>query len=247
MSMRVFNLSRYRRYLAMVATLGLAVLLWQVGGQRPAPVARPSGAVAIYKVATTQKAVALCINVVWGTEHVATLLHELVTAHQKATFFLGGAWAEANPSLVREIVAAGMQVANHGYAHRHQNSLSFDENVAEITRASRAIEVAGAPRPRVFSPPYGEYNATVLAASTALHMPLIMWTIDTIDWRPSTAVRVIQDRVIQRVVPGAIVLMHPTDRTVQALPGILSGLHAKGYQAVTISTLLTLGAPLGDG
>lgn len=247
MSMRVWNFSRYRRYVAMAAALGVAGLLWQLGSGRPAPVAGPSGTVAVYKVATTRKAVALCINVVWGTQYVTTLVHELVAAHQKATFFLGGAWAEANPALVRDIVAAGMQVANHGYAHRHQNSLSFDENVAEIAKASRAIEVAGAPRPKLFSPPYGEYDATVLAAASALHLPLIMWTIDTIDWRPSSSVAVIEERVARRIAPGAIVLMHPTDRTAQALPGILRMLQAKGYRAVTVSTLLTLGPPLGDG
>ena len=233
-------------WLATAAGFLAAVAVWV--GVRPGGMALQAPAVpaAVYRVATTTPAVALAINVVWGTEYVPRLLAELERAHARATFFLGGAWAAAHPTVVQQLVAAGMEIGNHGYAHRHQSLLSFDANVEEITRASRAIETAGAPRPTLFAPPYGEYNRTVLEAAAALHLTTVMWTIDTIDWRPSSTPDLITSRVLSRAQPGAIILMHPTDRTVEALPRILSGLGARGLKAVTVTTLLLSGKPQGE-
>lgn len=237
---------RQARWPAVMAGLLAAAAVWV--GVRPGASAlvAPAAPPAVYRVATTTPAVAFAVNVVWGTEYVPRLLAVLQQAHARATFFLGGAWAAAHPDLVRRLVAAGMEVGNHGYAHRHHSLLSFDANVEEITRASRAIELAGAPRPTLFAPPYGEYNRTVLEAAAALHLTTIMWTIDTIDWRPSSTSDLITNRVLSRAAPGAIVLMHPTERTVEALPRMLAGLTSKGLRVVTVGTLLKAGAPQGE-
>ncbi|MBM7557920.1 divergent polysaccharide deacetylase family protein [Halanaerobacter jeridensis] len=66
----------------------------------------------------------------------------------------------------------------------------------------------------------------------------IMWTVDTIDWqRPEP--EVIVERVVPKAENGAIVLMHPTKATVEALPKMIAGLKDKGYKLVTISQLLS--------
>ena len=67
---------------------------------------------------------------------------------------------------------------------------------------------------------------------------LVLWSLDTIDWRhpsPST----IRDRILSRVQPGDIILMHPTAETVQALPEMIAGIRAKGLQLVTLNQLLS--------
>lgn len=223
-------------------TVGAAALVGEYA--RAAYALPPAGAV--YAVRTSQKVVALAINVVWGTEYVKPILQELTRSSDTATFFLGGRWAETNPALARILAVAGMEIGNHGFAHRHQSLLNFDENVAEIARASRAIELATGVRPTLYAPPYGEFNAMVLDASRSLHLTLIMWTIDTIDWRPASTAAVITSRVLKKVRPGAIILMHPTDRTMQALPGLLAALHRDGYRVVSVSTLLHAGIPQGE-
>jgi peptidoglycan/xylan/chitin deacetylase (PgdA/CDA1 family) len=241
---RVISLRRRRPLLiGLLLTAAFAVAS---RGAVTRPVAAPGVPGPVYRVATTTKAMALAINVVWGTEYVPKLLSILEAHHARATFFLGGAWAAAHPALVERLVAAGMELGNHGYAHRHQSTMTLDQNVAEITAASRAIEAAGGPRPVLFAPPYGEYNDTVLRAAALLHMPLIMWTVDTIDWRPSSSPSVITSRVLNGASAGAIVLMHPTERTVEALPTIVSRLSADGYRLVTVSQLLSLGTPEGE-
>jgi peptidoglycan/xylan/chitin deacetylase (PgdA/CDA1 family) len=174
-------------------------------------------------------------------------LHLLTQDHVKATFMLGGAWATAHPDLVRALQQAGMELGNHGYGHRHVSLLSYEANLNEIERTNTAVAMITGQLPTVFAPPYGEFNATVLRAAAAAHMPLVMWTIDTIDWRLSSTPSVIAGRVLSRARAGAIVLMHPTERTVEALPEIVHTLTARGYRLVTVSTLLKMGQPTGDG
>ncbi len=65
----------------------------------------------------------------------------------------------------------------------------------------------------------------------------ILWSIDTIDWE-KPAPQVIVERVMKRVHNDAIILMHPTEPTVIALPEILAGLNEQGYKMLTIEELV---------
>ena len=228
--------------LALIAMLLLVPQRGQLHAQSPNSYKGP-----VYRVITSHKAMALTINVVWGTGYVPSILQTLVAHHVKATFMLGGAWASAHPDLVRQMQKAGMELGNHGYAHRHVSALSLQANLDEIERTNTAVAGITGTLPKVFAPPYGEFNSTVLKAAESAKMPLIMWTIDTIDWRPSSSPALIESRVLKRVQPGAIVLMHPTERTRQALPAMVTALSDQGYHLVTVSDLLTMGHPTGDG
>ena len=233
------------RLFLLVSALLLAALLINPrmlhatgsGEQQPIPV---------YRVETTKRAMALTINVVWGTEYVPTLLNELKSHHVVATFMVGGAWASAHPDLVRQMQKAGDEIGNHGWNHRHPNQLSLSANLDDMERTNQAVKQICGIRPSVYAPPYGEFNRTVLRAAEAAHMTLVMWTIDTIDWRPSSSVSYMVNKVLTKAAPGSLVLMHPTDRTVLALPRIIEGLQQRGYTLVTASQLFTLGTPRTD-
>ncbi|MCL5972311.1 MAG: polysaccharide deacetylase family protein [Firmicutes bacterium] len=232
--------SRGARAIYLAILLGLSLLVFQPRSHST-PVPGP-----VYRVKTTTRAMALTINVVWGTEFVPQMLQDLVSAHVTATFMVGGAWAAAHPQLILEMVRDHMEIGNHGWNHPHPNQLSYDGNLSQIIRTNETVKRIASITPLVFAPPYGEFNHTVLAASAALHMPLIMWTIDTIDWRPSSSPSYMVNKVLARAQPGAIVLMHPTSRTAVALPEIISGLTSRGYRLTTVSNLLTMGEPAGD-
>ncbi len=201
----------------------------------------------VYRVITTKRAMALTINVVWGTQYLPSLLETLQARHVHATFMVGGVWAKNHPQLVQRMVKDGMEVGNHGWAHGHPANMSVDENVTDIHKTNEAVKAASGVSPAVYAPPYGELGSSVLKAASLLHMPLVMWTIDTIDWRPTSTVEYMVNKVLQKAQPGAIVLMHPTDRTVQALPQVIQGLQGQGYSLVTVSQLLKMGTPTGDG
>lgn len=65
----------------------------------------------------------------------------------------------------------------------------------------------------------------------------VLWTIDTIDWqRP--APEIISKRVLNKMSNGAIVLMHPTAPTVNALSEIIDGLKKQGFELITVGKML---------
>ncbi len=223
--------------------MGLILAVWLVN---PRVSVAKSPPLAVYRVETPQRLMALTINVVWGDEYVPRLLQELKAEKVVATFMLGGAWARTHPALVRTMQRDGDELGNHGWNHRHPTQLSFAANVEDIEKTNRVIADIAGTTPRVYAPPYGEFNRTVLRAAEAAHTTLIMWTIDTIDWRPSSSVAYMISKVLRHAQPGAIVLMHPTDRTVEALIPVIHGLKQRGYHLVTVSRLLASGTPRGD-
>ena len=226
---------RNRSRAARLAAWGLGFMVAAAVGA-PALAADPPAP--IERGPANVKAVAFACNVVWGTEHVLPIARAFKAAGGKATFFLGGQWAARHPAEAKELAAMGMEIASHGDAHRHVASMSLEGNLEEIDRANRSIEAATGMRPRLYAPAYGEVNGIVRRAAQMRGMPVVMWSIDTIDWRTWHTPDIIRSRVLTRLSPGAIVLIHPTDRTLAALPGLLSAIRAQGYRVETVSDLL---------
>jgi peptidoglycan/xylan/chitin deacetylase (PgdA/CDA1 family) len=184
-------------------------------------------------------AVGLLINVAWGDEWIPALLRILAEEHVRATWCLVGRWAEGQPQLVRQVVAAGHELCNHGYSDDHGwEQLTEAEARASIERADRAIAaVSGRPAPRWFSPHKGEWNPAVLRASRALHHTLLLWSVDTVDWRNPAPDWVVH-RVVGEAQPGDIVLMHPTAVMARALPEVIRGLRARGLEPTSVGGVL---------
>jgi peptidoglycan/xylan/chitin deacetylase (PgdA/CDA1 family) len=196
---------------------------------------------------------AFACNVVWGTPYVLPIARAFRQADSRATFFLGGAWAAAHPAEARALRRMGMEIASHGYGHRHVASLSLEDNLREIDRANVAIWSATGVMPHLYAPAYGELSAAVRRAAALRTMPVVLWSVDTIDWRTWHTPAIIRERVLRRAEPGSIVLIHPTDRTLAALPGLIRALRRGGYRLTTVSALLAgaeredVSSPVPDG
>lgn len=192
---------------------------------------------AIYKGDEGIEKLAFACNVVWGTEHVPQMLDIFENAEIKITFFIGGEWAKDNPELLKEMSNRGHELGNHGYYHKHHNQLSLDQNRQEISQTEDVLREITGIKTRLFAPPYGEFNDTTLEAAESLGYKTIMWSIDTIDWRREGA-QVISNRVLKKPHNGAIVLMHPVEDTVEALPVIIEELRDRGFEIGTVSDIL---------
>lgn len=224
----------WRDLVLLAAAVLVLATVGQLGG-RPGSLAVGAP---IYRGNPERREVALACNVVWGTPYVAPMLEVLRRHGAKITFFLGGEWAASHPDLARRMVADGMELGNHGYGHRHLLGLSLAANEEEIRRAEQAILHATGVRTTLYAPAYGEWSPVVQQAADRLGYRVVMWTIDTVDWRPRHTPEVIVHRVLSRLVPGAIILIHPTDRTLAALPRLLAEIRARGYRVVPVGALL---------
>jgi len=191
----------------------------------------------IYQGDQNVKAMALTCNVFWGEEYIGQMLQILQQENVKATFFIGGTWAEKFPQLVKKISDQGHEIGSHGYSHPHPDNISVQENMQDISKAEKIIFDITDKKPHLYAPPYGERGPAVLEAAGELGYSTVLWSIDTIDWqRP--APEVITNRVLNKMANGAIVLMHPTAPTVNALPGMIGSLKEQGYQLTTVGELL---------
>lgn len=192
----------------------------------------------IYQGNKEEPKIALTINVDWGEEYIPGMLNALDAYQAKATFFITGRWAKKFPDLTGEIANRGHEIGNHGYSHPHPDKISKEKNQQEILATEKVIQEITNVKTNLFAPPYGEHGAHVVKAADELGYKTILWTLDTVDWDQGRTVEMIQTKVIDNAQNGAIVLMHPTDRTLKALPTILTTLKDKGYQLVTVTEVL---------
>jgi peptidoglycan/xylan/chitin deacetylase (PgdA/CDA1 family) len=135
------------------------------------------------------------------------VLDVLAEAGTRATFFVLVDRANRHPALVRRVVDEGHEIGLHGPDHRRLTTLSAREVRSGLVAAKARLEhLAGTPV-HWFRPPFGSQSiATYVAARRAGLMPVV-WTAEGEDWveRPATEVA---DRVVERLRPGGIVLLH---------------------------------------
>lgn len=232
---------------AYLAGLLLAVLLWaacsvDLLGMYEAR-AVMAGIAPVYRGNTGAANVALMFNIDWGEEYLPAILDLLSEKKVVATFFPTGSWAEKNAALAARLVADGHQVGNHGAVHSHVDDMPKEELQRLIQSGEERIVLAAGARPsKLFAPPYGEWTGDSVAFASELGYLTVMWTVDTVDWRlpPPEA---IWKRALAGAVNGALVLMHPTDPTLVALPSVIDGLREKGFSLVTVSDCISGAKP----
>jgi peptidoglycan/xylan/chitin deacetylase (PgdA/CDA1 family) len=166
------------------------------------------------------------------------LLDILAAKGVHATFFVLGGAANARPELVAREVNEGHAVGNHTWDHKSLVKLddaSFDN---EVGQTRDTIAAASGFTPTMVRPPYGAMNDRVVGRLAALGNSTILWNVDSEDWRNKSAA-ISTQRILDTVKPGAIVLMHDIHAwSVDAVPGIIDALHARGYTLVTVPELL---------
>jgi peptidoglycan-N-acetylglucosamine deacetylase len=164
-----------------------------------------------------------------------SLLNALRSNGLRATMFNTGQNAAANPGLVAAQVSAGMWVGNHSYTHPHMLTLSQSAMSSELSRTQTAIRNGGGGTPTIFRPPYGETNATLQSAASALGLRTVTWDVDSQDWNGASTAAIVQ--AASRLTNGQLILMHDNyQTTISAIPQIAAGLAQRGLCAGMISS-----------
>ncbi len=189
---------------------------------------------AIYNGNKNSDKVSLMINVSWGTEYIEQILTILKEYNIKTTFFVGGIWVEENQATLKNIINNGHEIGNHGYLHKDHSKLDESSNKQEIQACQNIVKSTTGIEMTLFAPPSGAYSDLTINAAESLNMQTIMWTRDTIDWRDKNA-ELIYNRAVKNVAGGDLILMHPTEKTVEALPKIIETILTKNLKITTVS------------
>ncbi|MBX5435820.1 MAG: polysaccharide deacetylase family sporulation protein PdaB [Alicyclobacillaceae bacterium] len=230
-----------KRALALTAVIALFIgVLFAATGNLRAFAAEKAPA-AVYKVETEKKIVALTFDISWGNKVPEPVLDTLEREGvKKATFFLSGPWTLRHPAIAKRIQAMGYEIGNHGHLHKDFSNYPDSWIRQQVALSEKAIHQVTGVRTRLIRTPNGDFDQRVLRCLNNMGYTVIQWHTDSLDWK-NPGVNAITNRVLTRVVPGDIILMHASDSSkqiVQALPRIIRGLRAKGYEFVTVSELL---------
>jgi peptidoglycan/xylan/chitin deacetylase (PgdA/CDA1 family) len=200
----------------------------------------PAGGLEYARLPGDAKRVALTFDAAYDTAPLPAILATLSEERIPATFFFTGEFVEDFPSSVAAVVRTGAPIGNHSFSHPDFTQITADAVREQLRSTARALTAAGAPDPRpLFRFPYGARDASTLALVGSEGYYSIFWTIDTLDWKADRTVDEIREAVRDRLVPGAIILMHVGGpRTAEALPLVISDIRARGYTFVDLRSAL---------
>ena len=226
--------------LALVVTVVLLLT------QRARPSARGWQGNPVCSVPTREKVVALTYDDGPHPTFTPQILDVLDRYHVKATFFMIGQRMESFPDLVEEVAKRGHAIGNHTYTHpRNLEKSTPSQVIQELEKCEEVIERLTEHRAKLFRPPRGMLDGTVLTISSEEGYRTILWSVCA-DHHDAPTPQDMAARVLRRVHPGSIILAHDGTfpsriRDVEATSLIIAGLQKRGYRFVTVPELLELG------
>lgn len=164
-----------------------------------------------------------------GPNSNTTALVNLLKQHNltPVTWFNQGNNVGNNASLIALERSVG-EVHNHSFTHSHMTSWTLAQVLDELTRTNQAIQNAGAPKPTLFRPPYGEVNSTIQQAAQQAGLRVVTWDVDSQDWNNASASAIVN--AVNQLQNGQVILMHDGSytNTNAAIAQIASTLRNKG-------------------
>ena len=169
------------------------------------------------------------------TKEILKILEEFQV---KAVFFLIGEKVQRNPETIALIINAGHQIGNHTFSHPRVTKISISQFEKEIEKTNEAVRKAVGKEISVkfFRFPYGAKDPQKQKIIEEKGMKVVWWSIDVRDWKkPSLNASHndlvgIVEKIIKRVKPGGIILLHERKNTVEALPQLLEKLQEEGWK-----------------
>lgn len=194
-----------------------------------------------------KKYIALTFDDGPSTRATGRILDALEKNHAKATFFVVGMSDPPNKdseslkakkyALMQRAVSLGCEIGNHTMEHKHLPRLSESEIRKQVEGVNEIVKDATGSATKLVRPPYGDKSQVVY---DAVDYPLILWSIDTLDWDTRNADKT-YDAVIDNARDGDIVLMHDLyATTADAAERIIPKLIREGFTLVTVSELFKI-------
>jgi len=197
---------------------------------------------ACYAEMTEEKVLYLTFDAGYENGYTPAILDALKKHNVPATFFVVGNYLETSPDLVKRMVAEGHHVANHTYHHPDMSKISSKEAFqTELTQLEEVYkEITGLSMPKYYRPPQGKYSEQNLQMAKELGYTTFFWSLAYVDWyqdnQPTREEAF--EKLLGRIHPGAIVLLHSTSSTnAEILDELLIKWKEMGYEFRSLDQL----------
>lgn len=190
---------------------------------------------AYYAKDTQDKVIYLTFDAGYENGNTSPILDALKKHHAPATFFVVGNYIETSPELVRRMVEEGHNVCNHTYHHPDMSKISskeaFGKELSDLEELYKTT--TGQTMKKYYRPPQGKYSETNLQMAKDMGYQTFFWSLAYVDWyqeKQPTKEEAFK-KLLGRIHPGAVVLLHSTSRTNgEIMDELLTKWEEMGYQ-----------------
>lgn len=191
---------------------------------------------------TTQNTIYLTFDCGYENGNTEPILDALKKHDVKATFFVVGNFLETSPEIVKRMIAEGHTVGNHTYHHLDMSSISSMDAFKKETQDVENLfeQITGTPITKFYRPPQGKYNIENLKMAQELGYHTFFWSLAYVDWYQDKQPTKDEafGKLLKRIHPGAIVLLHSTSSTnAQILDELLTKWEEMGYTIKPLTEL----------
>lgn len=197
---------------------------------------------AYYVGAADKKIIYLTFDAGYENGYTPAILDTLKKHNVKATFFVVGNYLNTSPDLVKRMLNEGHIVGNHTNTHPDMSKISdmeaFKKEIGAVEEKFK--EITGQEMQKFYRPPQGKYSINNLKQANDLGYKTIFWSLAYVDWyqdKQPTKEEAFS-KLIPRIHPGAVVLLHSTSKTnSEILDELLTRWEGDGYQFGTLDQL----------
>lgn len=212
---------------------------------------QPSGNVSAEKLAeydayyvgdAQEKVIYLTFDAGFENGNTEPILDALKKHDAKGTFFVVGHYLETAPELIKRMVDEGHVVANHTYSHPDMSAISDRSAFMKELQDVEALykEITGEEMLKYYRPPQGKFSVENLQMAKELGYKTFFWSLAYVDWYQNDQPTHEQafGKLVPRIHPGAIVLLHNTSQTNgEIIDELLTKWEELGYRFGTLEEL----------
>lgn len=195
----------------------------------------------VRQVDTERKLAGIGIDCGFNGRRMPEMLEVLEKHNTNVTFFMTGYFVRNFTEEAKAAVAAGHEIGNHSNTHPKLTKVSLYEMMREIVYTAETMEEILGVSPRLFRPPYGDFNSKVTSVCRSEGMENIMWSMDTKDsvGQYDTEKSIKYGTTRAQLAPGKILLTHLDSlESYKIVDACLTYYEEQGYTVLPISALL---------
>ena len=192
---------------------------------------------------TNEKVLYLTFDAGYENGNTSAILDALKKHNAPATFFVVGNYLNTSPELIKRMIEEGHTIGNHTYHHPDMSKISTKDAFAKEMQdvESQYRQITGKEMSKFYRPPQGKFSEANLQMAKDMGYKTFFWSLAYVDWDPNKQPSKEEafDKLLNRVHPGAIVLLHSTSRTNgEILDELLSKWKEMGYHFESLTQFL---------